>query len=396
MTPTTFTFTLRFACARREARMSDAARPAIRRRGTRTRWAFWRSCFERENKRWNRFSPHPQKLEEHISRRLDSDKLIFSPRLNPSQMDALRNATDGRGNPLATVSIPASATSKRPSRRSSVFRSQAQRELCLAARWTARAEGSARRRQTRRRRRPPFAAGNAVSSRSGGNTAQPTNATRTQGFNSYANRIAIAHRQRTHSEFVLCEGFAFRPSNVDGCSHQKYADGSAVTVVNFKSYTQTIPTRSEGCSISSSANSNPSAPMKASDLLIYVLGIAGALAGYFLLQPRVVGGCRHLRRVYAVDALRGGRRGSRFFGSPAFPGRWRISCAAGSSPGAPVRARRNARSTRSPIRFFRTSALGRRLPRSERTLLGDPRKDGGALRARRRPRPAANPAARKR
>ena len=45
---------------------------------------------------------------------------------------------------------------------------------------------------------------------------------------------------RTHSEFVLCEGFAFRLSTVDGCSHQKYADGSAVTVVNFKSYTQTI------------------------------------------------------------------------------------------------------------------------------------------------------------
>jgi hypothetical protein len=40
---------------------------------------------------------------------------------------------------------------------------------------------------------------------------------------------------RTHSEFVLCEGFAFRPSNVDGCSHQAYADGSAVTIVNFKS-----------------------------------------------------------------------------------------------------------------------------------------------------------------
>jgi len=46
---------------------------------------------------------------------------------------------------------------------------------------------------------------------------------------------------RTHSEFVLCEGFAFRPSSVDGCSHQAYADGSAVTIVNFKSYTQTIP-----------------------------------------------------------------------------------------------------------------------------------------------------------
>lgn len=53
-----------------------------------------------------------------------------------------------------------------------------------------------------------------------------------------------AHRSigsKTHSEFILCEGFVFRPSNVDGCSHQKYPDGSAVTVVNFKSYTQTIP-----------------------------------------------------------------------------------------------------------------------------------------------------------
>jgi hypothetical protein len=28
---------------------------------------------------------------------------------------------------------------------------------------------------------------------------------------------------------------------VDGCSHQTHPDGSAVTIVNFKSYTQTIP-----------------------------------------------------------------------------------------------------------------------------------------------------------
>ena len=34
----------------------------------------------------------PQKLEEQLSKRLDSDKIVFSPRLNPSQMDALRNA----------------------------------------------------------------------------------------------------------------------------------------------------------------------------------------------------------------------------------------------------------------------------------------------------------------
>jgi hypothetical protein len=46
---------------------------------------------------------------------------------------------------------------------------------------------------------------------------------------------------RTPSEFVLCEGFAFRLSTVDGCLHQSYADGSAVTVINFKSYTQAVP-----------------------------------------------------------------------------------------------------------------------------------------------------------
>ena len=45
---------------------------------------------------------------------------------------------------------------------------------------------------------------------------------------------------KTHSEFVLCEGFAFRPSTVDGFSHQTHPDGTAFTVVNFKSYTQTI------------------------------------------------------------------------------------------------------------------------------------------------------------
>jgi hypothetical protein len=46
-----------------------------------------------------------------------------------------------------------------------------------------------------------------------------------------------------------------------------------------------FPTRSGGYSISSSANSNRSLPMKATDVLIYVFCIAGALAGHFLLIP---------------------------------------------------------------------------------------------------------------
>lgn len=44
-----------------------------------------------------------------------------------------------------------------------------------------------------------------------------------------------------NSDFVLCENFAFRPANVDGFSHQTFEDGAAVTTVNFKGYTQTVP-----------------------------------------------------------------------------------------------------------------------------------------------------------
>lgn len=46
----------------------------------------------------------------------------------------------------------------------------------------------------------------------------------------------------TNSDFVLCENFAFRPANVDGFSHQQFEDGTtAITTVNFKGYSQTIP-----------------------------------------------------------------------------------------------------------------------------------------------------------
>ncbi|MBN8710177.1 MAG: hypothetical protein J0I10_12380 [Verrucomicrobia bacterium] len=48
-------------------------------------------------------------------------------------------------------------------------------------------------------------------------------------------------RHANNTDFVLCENFAFRPANVDGFSHQKFEDGTAVTTVNFKSYTQSIP-----------------------------------------------------------------------------------------------------------------------------------------------------------
>ena len=60
--------------------------------GNKNQMAYLRSCFEQENKRWEQMLAAPQKLENPLSKRLDADKMIFSPRLNPSQMDALRNA----------------------------------------------------------------------------------------------------------------------------------------------------------------------------------------------------------------------------------------------------------------------------------------------------------------
>lgn len=50
-----------------------------------------------------------------------------------------------------------------------------------------------------------------------------------------------ATNKATQSDFFLCQDFVFRLSTVDGFSHQTFADGSSVTTVNFKSYTQTIP-----------------------------------------------------------------------------------------------------------------------------------------------------------
>jgi hypothetical protein len=59
--------------------------------GNKNQMKYLRSCFEQENKRWAHILGSPQKLDEHLSKRLDSDRIIFSQRLNHFQMDALRN-----------------------------------------------------------------------------------------------------------------------------------------------------------------------------------------------------------------------------------------------------------------------------------------------------------------
>ncbi len=54
--------------------------------------AYIKSWFEIENSRWEKILSSPQKLEETLSKRLDADKLVFSPKLNHLQMNALRCA----------------------------------------------------------------------------------------------------------------------------------------------------------------------------------------------------------------------------------------------------------------------------------------------------------------
>ena len=51
-----------------------------------------KSWFEQENSRWEKILASPEKLEETLSKRLDADKLVFSPKLNPLQANALQHA----------------------------------------------------------------------------------------------------------------------------------------------------------------------------------------------------------------------------------------------------------------------------------------------------------------
>ena len=117
----------------------------------------------------------PQKMEEQLSKRFDSDKIVFSPRLNPSQMDALRNAQTAEAIRLQQLyqsirNLEASIAAKRKYfvlKRSANFVSR------LVARPRASLKNSP----------PPWTVVHCGKcdiffSRSGQNTAPPTNATR--------------------------------------------------------------------------------------------------------------------------------------------------------------------------------------------------------------------------
>ena len=51
-----------------------------------------KSWFERENQRWEKILQSPEETERAVCQRIDSDKIVFAPRLNAAHLEALRNA----------------------------------------------------------------------------------------------------------------------------------------------------------------------------------------------------------------------------------------------------------------------------------------------------------------
>jgi hypothetical protein len=60
--------------------------------GNKNQLEYLRQCFEQENQRWEKILASPEKMQEQLAKRFDSDKLLFSPRLAENQVTALRNA----------------------------------------------------------------------------------------------------------------------------------------------------------------------------------------------------------------------------------------------------------------------------------------------------------------
>ena len=59
--------------------------------GNKNQMTYLMKCFEQENNRWSQILDSPEKLQEHLSKQIDSDKLVFAPRLTTAHVQALRN-----------------------------------------------------------------------------------------------------------------------------------------------------------------------------------------------------------------------------------------------------------------------------------------------------------------
>jgi hypothetical protein len=168
--------------------------------GHKDQMKYLRSCFEQENKRWARILAAPQKLEQHLSKRLDCDKIVFAPRLNHSQINALRSTQTADAIRLqqlyrAIRNLEASVAAKRQylaSKRSSQFVSRLLRKR--KPRITRVAEKLAAAVEHRSLREMQ----NLLFKIKRQYRAAHKRYAQIHGFNSYANRstIPLAHRQQ--------------------------------------------------------------------------------------------------------------------------------------------------------------------------------------------------------
>ena len=221
--------------------------------------------------------------------RLRQDRLFSAPESLPD--GRLAERANGRGNPPATALFRASAISKRPSRRSANISCSSGVRTSSRGSW-----GGA----CRRPRASPKNSPTAMDRRSLREMRHLLFKIRAQyraAHKRYAqdSRVSTpmpiefpAHRpsaaKRTLNSFSARDSPSGLPTWTAARTRSMRTVPPSPSSISSPTRRR-FPTRSEGCLISSSANSNPSAPMKATDLLIYILGIAGALAGYFLLQP---------------------------------------------------------------------------------------------------------------
>ena len=171
--------------------------------GHKDQMKYLRSCFEQENKRWAQILVSPQKVEKRLSKRIDSDKIVFSPRLNHSHMDALRNAQTGEAIHLQQLyqsirNLEASITAKRQYfalKRNAHFVSRlVGRRTPKAVRVVEKLAATVDRRSLREMQNLLFKIKRQY-------RAAHKHYAQVYGFSSYANRIAIQHAHRQQNAF---------------------------------------------------------------------------------------------------------------------------------------------------------------------------------------------------
>ena len=159
-----------------------------------------RSWFEQENQRWEKILRSPQEIEQAVSRRIDSDKIVFAPRLSAAHLEALRNTQTAEAIRLqqsyqSIRNLEAAIAAKRQfvtAQRNANFVSR------LLGRRKPKFERAVEKLAAAVDRRSLREMQNLLFKIKRDYRAAHKRYTQTHGFNSYANRSAQSHANRQH------------------------------------------------------------------------------------------------------------------------------------------------------------------------------------------------------